>query len=106
GRGGWLRGGRRHPGGTRDGPPVRDGEARPRLSVLESTRAEGGTSGYVAIQQTAAVAAAADECGYHRVWVTEHHGQPEMASSAPAVLLAYLAAGRPGCGSVPAVSNW
>lgn len=30
--------------------------------------------------------------GYHRFWVAEHHNMPAIASSAPAVLIAHLAA--------------
>jgi luciferase family oxidoreductase group 1 len=77
-------------------PPMRTrtevGERPPRLSVLEGTPIEPGMSGYAAIRQTVDVAQAADESGYHRLWVTEHHAHRRIASSAPAVLCAYLAA--------------
>lgn len=33
-----------------------------------------------------------ERLGYHRIWVAEHHGMPAVASSAPAVLIAHLAA--------------
>jgi luciferase family oxidoreductase group 1 len=70
--------------------PEHDG--LPRLSVLETTPAGAGESGYAAVQQSADVAVAADAAGYHRVWVTEHHASATIASSAPAVLVAALAA--------------
>jgi len=38
------------------------------------------------------LAVAAERLGYHRFWVAEHHGIPAVASSAPAVLVAHLAA--------------
>jgi len=94
---------------TRDGNRASESVRHVRLSVLESTRAERGMSGYAAIEQTVAVAAAADECGYHRLWVTEHHGQAEIASCAPAVLVAHLAARtrtlRVGAGGVQLVNH-
>jgi luciferase family oxidoreductase group 1 len=33
-----------------------------------------------------------EELGYKRIWVAEHHNMPSIASSAPAVLIAHLAA--------------
>jgi luciferase family oxidoreductase group 1 len=63
-----------------------------RLSLLETTSIDSGASGYAALRQTVEVATAADESGYHRVWVTEHHASRTIASSAPAVLIAAVAA--------------
>ncbi|WP_406457178.1 MsnO8 family LLM class oxidoreductase [Streptomyces sp. NBC_01622] len=64
----------------------------PRLSILEGTPIQADLSAYAAIQQTIEVAMAADESGYYRLWVTEHHGSRTTASSAPAVLIAAVAA--------------
>jgi len=67
-------------------------DSRPRLSILDTTPVTPGMSGYGAVEQTVAVAMAADELGYHRLWVTEHHASEKIASSAPAVLIACIAA--------------
>jgi luciferase family oxidoreductase group 1 len=46
----------------------------------------------------------AEELGYSRLWVAEHHGMPAVASSAPAVLIAHVASAtstiRVGAGGV------
>ncbi len=44
------------------------------------------------MRHTTELARRADELGYHRFWVAEHHNMPAIASSAPAVLIAHLAA--------------
>ena len=62
------------------------------LSVLDlAPFAAGGTSGQ-ALAQTTELARRTEELGYHRFWVAEHHNMPAIASSAPAVLIAHLAA--------------
>ena len=63
-----------------------------RLSVLELAGVGVGSSVGAALASTTALAVRAEELGYHRLWVAEHHGMPAVASSAPAVLLAHLAA--------------
>jgi len=45
-----------------------------------------------ALRFTTELARAAERWGYRRFWVAEHHNMPAIASSAPAVLLAHLAA--------------
>jgi luciferase family oxidoreductase group 1 len=45
-----------------------------------------------ALAHTTALARRAEELGYRRFWVAEHHNMPAIASSAPAVLIAHLAA--------------
>ena len=65
---------------------------RPPLSVLDlAIVGEGATSGR-ALQETTTLARRADELGYHRFWVAEHHNMPSVASTAPPVLIAHLAA--------------
>jgi luciferase family oxidoreductase group 1 len=44
-----------------------------------------------AIAQTIQTAQLADDLGYRRFWVAEHHGMPAVASSAPAVLIGAIA---------------
>src|SRR3954453_17194340 len=62
------------------------------LSVLDlATVAEGHTSAD-ALRGTIEIAKAADELGYARFWVAEHHHMPAVASTSPPVLMAVLAA--------------
>ncbi|MFJ3391304.1 LLM class flavin-dependent oxidoreductase [Leifsonia aquatica] len=62
------------------------------LSVLDlASRPAGGTNAD-AVAGTVRLAQAAEALGYDRFWVAEHHGMPAIASSAPAVLIAGVAA--------------
>ena len=45
-----------------------------------------------ALAYTTEAARHAEQWGYRRVWVAEHHNMPAIASSSPAVLIAHLAA--------------
>lgn len=62
------------------------------LSVLDLAPVARGTTAGAALQATTELARRTEELGYHRFWVAEHHNMPAIASSAPAVLLAHLAA--------------
>jgi luciferase family oxidoreductase group 1 len=53
--------------------------------------AAGATTGQ-ALEYTTQLARRTEELGYRRFWVAEHHNMPAIASSAPAVLIAHLAA--------------
>src|SRR5882724_6283853 len=74
------------------------------LSVLDLAPVAAGHSAGEALAATTALARRVEELGYQRFWVAEHHNMPGIASSAPAVLLAHLAAGttslRVGSGGV------
>jgi luciferase family oxidoreductase group 1 len=61
------------------------------LSVLELATVATGSTPARALAETTKLAVVADELGYKRLWVAEHHGMPAVASSAPAVLIAHLA---------------
>ena len=62
------------------------------LNVLDlASRPAGGTN-TDAVGGTIRLAQAAESLGYDRFWVAEHHGMPGIASSAPAVLIAGVAA--------------
>src|SRR5829696_4749036 len=66
--------------------------ARPPLSVLDlAVVNEGGTSAE-ALAATTDLARRADELGYARFWVAEHHNMALVASTTPPVLMAHLAA--------------
>jgi luciferase family oxidoreductase group 1 len=62
------------------------------LSVLDLAPVAAGTTAGAALRATTELARRTEELGYHRFWVAEHHNMPAIASSAPAVLLAHLAA--------------
>ena len=62
------------------------------LSVLDLAPVAAGTTTGDALRHTTELARRTEELGYHRFWVAEHHNMPAIASSAPAVLLAHLAA--------------
>jgi luciferase family oxidoreductase group 1 len=62
------------------------------LSVLDLSPVAAGTTAGQALRQTTQLARRAEELGYRRFWVAEHHNSPSIASSAPAVLIAHLAA--------------
>jgi luciferase family oxidoreductase group 1 len=61
------------------------------LSVLDLSPVAAGTTSGQALRQTTELARRAEELGYQRFWVAEHHNMPAIASSAPAVLIAHLA---------------
>ena len=61
-------------------------------SVLDLASVFEGMSHGEALRQTVATAQAAEQLGYHRFWVAEHHGMPAIASSAPPVLIGAIAA--------------
>lgn len=63
-----------------------------RLSLLDKSPLPTDGGAGAALAQTVALARRADELGYHRFWVAEHHGSPRVASAAPEVLIAYLLA--------------
>jgi luciferase family oxidoreductase group 1 len=44
-----------------------------------------------ALRATLALAGAADELGYHRYWLAEHHNMPAVAATNPPVLIALVA---------------
>jgi luciferase family oxidoreductase group 1 len=60
--------------------------------VLDLAPVAAGRSAADALAGTTAVARRADELGYTRFWVAEHHNIPSVASTAPETLIAHLAA--------------
>ncbi|MEV5798332.1 LLM class flavin-dependent oxidoreductase [Streptomyces collinus] len=66
--------------------------ARTRFSVLDRSRTREGDPPAQALRDTVALAREAEALGYHRFWVSEHHGVPGVAGSAPTVLAAAVAA--------------
>ncbi|MER5428329.1 LLM class flavin-dependent oxidoreductase [Streptomyces sp. NPDC002588] len=65
--------------------------ASARFSVLDRSRIREGRTGAEALRDTVALAREAERLGFHRFWVSEHHGVPGVAGSAPTVLAAAVA---------------
>jgi alkanesulfonate monooxygenase SsuD/methylene tetrahydromethanopterin reductase-like flavin-dependent oxidoreductase (luciferase family) len=74
------------------------------LSILDLAPITAGSSPAVALRNTLDLARHAEELGYRRYWLAEHHLAPGVASSAPAVLIGAVAAAtsriRVGSGAV------
>ncbi|MFE5074851.1 MsnO8 family LLM class oxidoreductase [Streptomyces halstedii] len=66
--------------------------APPRFSFLDRSRTRKGYDDPQALRDTVRLARTAEELGYHRFWVSEHHSVPGVAGSAPTVLAAAVAA--------------
>ncbi|MFF8295321.1 MULTISPECIES: MsnO8 family LLM class oxidoreductase [Streptomyces] len=66
--------------------------ASTRFSVLDRSRTREGHDGPRALRDTVDLAREAEALGFHRFWVSEHHGVPGVAGSAPTVLAAAVAA--------------
>jgi luciferase family oxidoreductase group 1 len=62
------------------------------LSILDLSFVTTATPGAVAIRNTIDLARLADDLGYRRFWVAEHHNLPSVASAAPEVMIAAIAA--------------
>jgi len=65
--------------------------ASTRFSVLDRSRTREGHTDAEALRDTVGLARELETLGYHRVWVSEHHGVPGVAGSAPTVLAAAVA---------------
>ncbi|WP_031482417.1 LLM class flavin-dependent oxidoreductase [Streptomyces bicolor] len=65
--------------------------ASARFSVLDRSRTREGHSNAEALRDTVRLAREVEALGYHRIWVSEHHGVPGVAGSAPTVLAAAVA---------------
>ncbi|MBA0049649.1 LLM class flavin-dependent oxidoreductase [Streptomyces sp. AJS327] len=75
--------------------PVRGGapgSAPAALSVLDLANVGVGHTSADALRASVRIARLAERRGFTRYWVAEHHSMPGVASSSPAVILAYLAA--------------
>ncbi|MCK1798127.1 MsnO8 family LLM class oxidoreductase [Streptomyces sp. XM4193] len=77
--------------GPRPGYASSRGLASARLSVLDRSLVRAGRAPGEAVRGTVAFAREIEALGYHRFWVSEHHGVPGVAGSAPTVLAAAVA---------------
>ena len=66
------------------------------LSVLDQSPIAEGSTGAQALRNTIDLARLADELGYNRYWVAEHHGGPMLAGPSPEVLIGPIAAATQG----------
>jgi luciferase family oxidoreductase group 1 len=62
------------------------------LSVLDLSPIPSGRPASSALHDTVALAKAVESFGYHRYWLAEHHNIGSVASSAPMVMIATVAA--------------
>jgi luciferase family oxidoreductase group 1 len=63
-----------------------------KLSILDQSPVISGQTPAQAVQATLALARRADQLGYHRYWLAEHHAIAALADPCPEVLLARLGA--------------
>lgn len=61
------------------------------LSILDLVPVAAGTSATSALEHSTRLVRRAEELGFQRFWVAEHHAMPGIASSSPPVLIAHLA---------------
>ena len=63
-----------------------------RLSVLDQSPVSQGSTGGDALRNSVDLARHAEQLGYTRYWVAEHHGTPMLACASPEVLIAAIGA--------------
>jgi luciferase family oxidoreductase group 1 len=62
------------------------------LSFLDKSPIHGPERAAAALQRSLNLARRAEDLGYRRFWVAEHHNSPNLASSSPEVLISFLLA--------------
>ncbi|MEK4229707.1 LLM class flavin-dependent oxidoreductase [Solibacillus sp. FSL H8-0538] len=63
-----------------------------KLSILDQVPVAKGVTSTEALHRSVKLAQLGDELGFERMWLAEHHNTTSLASSAPEVTAAYLAA--------------
>ncbi|MRX70754.1 MsnO8 family LLM class oxidoreductase [Bacillus lacus] len=63
-----------------------------RLSILEQSAISAGETAEMALQHTLSLVMEAEQLGFHRFWVAEHHNTAGLAGSSPEVIMSHLAA--------------
>ena len=66
---------------------LRKRESPIRLSILDTAMIGSGTTAHDSLTATIRLAQRAEELGFTRYWMAEHHGFPGVASSAPVVTI-------------------
>jgi luciferase family oxidoreductase group 1 len=74
------------------------------LSILDLVQVTEGSTPRDALQRSLRLAQHAEQLGYRRFWVAEHHNMPGIASAATSVVIGFLASGtqriRVGAGGI------
>ena len=63
-----------------------------RVSVLDQSPIPAGSTGAESLHRSIDLARLADDLGYHRYWVAEHHGTPMLACASPEALIGPIGA--------------
>ena len=74
------------------------------LSILELVRVTEDTDAGAALNNARDLASHAEQCGYKRIWIAEHHNMEGIASAATSIVIAHIAGGtktiRVGAGGI------
>src|SRR3546814_5661142 len=62
------------------------------FSILDLSPVPDGLSVRDALDQSRQLAIKAEDAGFKRIWVAEHHGMPGIASAATSVVIAHIGA--------------
>lgn len=82
------------------------------FSILDLSPIGEGYSVREALDQSRRLAVKAEEQGFRRVWLAEHHGMPGIASAATALVIAHVAppprrsASAPAASCCPTIRRW
>ncbi|SMF65234.1 luciferase family oxidoreductase, group 1 [Paenibacillus uliginis N3/975] len=63
------------------------------VSILDLAPITEGSTAAVSLRNSLELAQHAEQWGYHRYWLAEHHNMPGIASSATSVVIGHIAAG-------------
>src|SRR5215212_8563217 len=76
----------------------------PLYSILDLSPIIEGGDAALAMRNTVGLARRAEEWGYHRYWLAEHHNMPGIASAATSIVIGHVAGGtstiRVGAGGI------
>lgn len=62
------------------------------VSIVDLVPVQTGSTPRTGLAHLLTLAREAEDMGYHRIWVAEHHGSPASASAAPPIMTARIAA--------------
>lgn len=76
----------------------------PKISILELVRIKENQDAKQALNQARDLAAHAEDWGYNRIWIAEHHNMSSIASAATSIVISHIAEGskkiRVGAGGI------